>query len=55
MACKIGGYQPHFVDGELDEAFFSGGRGNTDGDFSLSGHGKLGKLTGFVIKFILIF
>ena len=51
---KISGHKTDLVHGKFDKAFFSGRRGNTDGNFPFAGNRKLRELTGPVGKFFFI-
>ena len=53
-AMQPGRYQSHFVDGKHDKSLFCGRRCDSDRDFSFSGHGKFGELTGIIVKFFFI-
>ena len=46
--------QSNLVDREQQMAFFSGRRGNPDGDFTFACDGKFGKLTGLIGKALFI-
>ncbi len=50
-----GGYEPGLVDRKQEKAFFGRGGGDPDGDFPLSGDGKLGELSGMIGKTFFVF